>query len=151
MSAAAEVIVPVALGDRSYDIMIADGLLDQAGEKLKTWLKRGRAIIVTDAHVAESQLPRLVASLETAGISAHAIILPAGESTKSWEHLSRLVDDLLKPAVNRVRRTSYDLRYLDHGTSYCREGVNLSCVDLNFGGVRGSAAARVSFRCSCHV
>lgn len=97
----AETIVPVALGDRSYDIIIGDGLLDKAGERLNPWLQRGRAIIVTDTHVAESQLPRLVASLESTGISAHPIILPAGESTKSWEQLSALVDALLRLGVER--------------------------------------------------
>lgn len=96
-----ETIVPVALGDRSYDIMIADGLLNAAGERLNPWLQRGRAIIITDAHVAEVQLPRLTASLEAMGIAAHPIILPAGESTKSWDNLSYLVDELLTLGVER--------------------------------------------------
>lgn len=101
ISAQTATIIPVALGERSYDIHIADGSLDQAAHMLTPWLKRERAIIVTDTHVAETQLPRLVASLKNAGISAQPIILPAGESTKSWHHLSMLVDELLALGIER--------------------------------------------------
>lgn len=94
-------LVPVSLGERSYDIHIADGLLDDAAKLMAPWLKRDRAIIVTDTHVAESQLPRLVASLETAGIDAQHIILPSGESTKSWDNLASVVDQLLDFGVER--------------------------------------------------
>ena len=93
--------IPVALGERSYDIHIEDGLLDNAAHYIAPWLPRNRAIIVTDAHVANSQLPRLITSLNHAGITTETIILPAGESTKSWEHLSRLVDELLTFGVER--------------------------------------------------
>lgn len=95
-------IVPVELGDRRYDVMIADGLIDHAARHLAPWLKRDRAIIVTDRNVADAQLPRLVASLEDVGITAQPIILPPGEGTKSWAHLAELVDALLGLGVERT-------------------------------------------------
>ncbi|PZO87183.1 MAG: 3-dehydroquinate synthase [Sphingomonas sanxanigenens] len=88
-------IVPVALGDRSYDILIEDGALDRAGDLLAPFL-RGRAIVVTDTHVAEAQLPRLAATLDI-----DPIILPPGESTKSWAQLEALLDMLLNRGVER--------------------------------------------------
>ncbi len=93
--------ITVPLGNRSYDILIEDGLLDRAGEVLAPWLPRERAIIVTDENVANAQLPRLQASLEAAHIAPILFTLPAGEGSKSWDRLSRLVDDLLLIGVER--------------------------------------------------
>ena len=91
-------IVPVGLGTRSYNIVIESGLLDQADRAIEPLLAGRRAIIITDAHVAHHQLPRLQASL---GAESEAIILPAGEATKSWRHLEQLLDQLLDLGVER--------------------------------------------------
>ncbi|SNS36350.1 3-dehydroquinate synthase [Sphingomonas laterariae] len=93
--------VDVALGERSYAIDIAAGTLDRAGDLLRPFAKRGRFAIVTDASVAAAQLPRLVASLDAAGIGHDAIVLPAGEATKSWAHLETLTDRLLELEIER--------------------------------------------------
>ncbi|RJF93030.1 3-dehydroquinate synthase [Sphingomonas cavernae] len=92
-------IVPVALGSRSYDVHIEDGALDRAGTLLAPWLKRGRAVIVTDANVARAQLPRLQAALS--GTEQHVITLDPGEATKSWAELEALTDRLLDLEVER--------------------------------------------------
>ncbi|MEM8696793.1 MAG: 3-dehydroquinate synthase [Pseudomonadota bacterium] len=94
-------VVPVALGDRSYDIRIADGLLDDALDALTPFIARDRLIVVTDETVAALQLPRLEAVLDRAGIAAHVVTLPAGEGTKSWEQLEALTDRLLALEVER--------------------------------------------------
>lgn len=94
------IAIPVSLGERSYEVRIADGALDRAGNHLAPWL-RGRATIVTDEAVAVAQLPRLVAALERAGIASDPIVVPAGEATKSWEQLARLCDALLERGVER--------------------------------------------------
>src|SRR5205085_11652130 len=57
--------------------------------------------IVTDAHVAEAQAPRLIAALDDARIGHTLITLPAGESTKSWAVLEQLTDRLLELGVER--------------------------------------------------
>ncbi|MHA6767948.1 3-dehydroquinate synthase [Sphingobium ummariense] len=94
-------IVPVALGARSYDIVIEQGVLDRAAAFLAPLARGGRLVVVTDHHVAASQLPRLDASLRADGISVEPIILPAGEQSKSWTHLERLLDALLALEVER--------------------------------------------------
>ena len=94
-------IVQVALGARSYDIPIEQGALDRAGGRLSPYARNGRLGVVTDAHVAAAQLPRLDASLRAVGIMAEPIILPPGEQTKSWRHLEQLLDALLALEIER--------------------------------------------------
>ena len=94
-------LVSVALGQRGYDICVEDGALDAADRYLGPWVKRGRAIVVTDTHVARAQLPRLIAALERGGIAVDPIIVPAGEATKSWDGLASLTDALLARGVER--------------------------------------------------
>ncbi len=94
-------IVPVALGDRAYDILIEDGALDDAGSHLACFARRGRFLIVTDETVAGAQLPRLEGSLEAAGLAVDAIVLPPGEATKSWTQLAALTDAMLARGIER--------------------------------------------------
>ena len=91
-------IVNVGLGARSYDIHIGNGLIDQSAQLLGAMLGSRRPIIITDTHVAQAQLPRLQRAL---GGDSHAIILPAGETTKSWQYLEQLTDELLDLGVER--------------------------------------------------
>jgi 3-dehydroquinate synthase len=93
--------VEVALGARGYAIDIDAGALDRAGTLLAPYARAGKLVIVTDANVARHQLGRLTASLATAGIAATSEILPAGESTKSWAQLERLLDRLLDLGIER--------------------------------------------------
>ncbi len=43
--------VTVALGSRSYEVAIGEGLLREAGARLAQLVKRGRVAVVTDRHV----------------------------------------------------------------------------------------------------
>src|SRR5690349_15575822 len=72
--------VHVALGERAYDILIGPHLLDEAGAILAERFPGRRYGVITDDNVAKAQLPRLLASLDAAGLSHSEIILPAGES-----------------------------------------------------------------------
>jgi len=94
-------IVPVSLGDRSYEVRIEPGLLDRAGEALKPYAGKRPFVVVTDANVAQTQWPRLSASLTAAGLAAELIVLPAGEGTKSWTQLEALTDRLIELGVER--------------------------------------------------
>ncbi|BBD97462.1 3-dehydroquinate synthase [Sphingobium amiense] len=94
-------LVRVALGARSYDIVIEEGALDRAGDWLAAYARKGRLVVVTDSHVATAQLPRLETALHGAGVSVEPIVLPAGEQTKSWRHLEQLLDALLALEVER--------------------------------------------------
>jgi 3-dehydroquinate synthase len=91
----------VALGERSYDILIGPGLIGRAGPEIAPLMRRRQAIIVTDSIVAPHYLGRLRDSLGGAGIANEAIVLPPGEATKDLGHFGRLVDDVLACGIER--------------------------------------------------
>lgn len=93
--------VHVALGERAYDILIGPKLIDEAGVILADNFPGRRYGIVTDDHVAKAQLPRLTAGLEAAGLSYDVITLPAGETTKSYAMLEKVVEGLLAAKLER--------------------------------------------------
>ncbi|HEX7656885.1 MAG TPA: 3-dehydroquinate synthase [Sphingomonas sp.] len=92
--------IPVALGARSYDVLIEAGLLRRAGDFLAPLARGRRMAIVTDEHVLP-HLATLQAALESAGVESDPIVLPPGESTKSWSQLEALTDRLLDLGVER--------------------------------------------------
>jgi len=93
--------VHVALGERSYDIEIAAGLLGIAGARLKPLLKRPVTAIVTDTNVAGLHLNALEDALAGAGIASTPVVLPAGEASKSYQQLAILCDRLLAAGIER--------------------------------------------------
>jgi 3-dehydroquinate synthase len=97
-------IVAVELGERSYHIHIGQGLLGQAGVLLSAAMTKSssrRVPVVTDETVARLHYESLAASLAAAGLEPVPIVMPAGEQTKSFAHLSRLIDALLSENVER--------------------------------------------------
>ncbi|HEX4296767.1 MAG TPA: 3-dehydroquinate synthase [Devosia sp.] len=93
--------VHVPLGERAYDILIGDGLLETAGERLKAMFPGRRFGIVTDTEVARAQLPRLTRSLDAAGLRHAAVIVPNGEASKSIARLDEVVEGLLEARLER--------------------------------------------------
>ena len=94
-------VVHVALEDRSYDIHLGHGLLTDAGALIGQVMDRPKVAIVTDATVADLHLGALKKSLADAGIASSELILPPGEATKSWAHLTQTVEWLLGQKVER--------------------------------------------------
>lgn len=93
--------VHVALGDRSYDIIVGDNAIDDCGEIISAVTKSPRTIVITDENVAPHWLTKVTQSLESAGLSTKSIILPPGEHTKSYRQLEALLDELLDQGIDR--------------------------------------------------
>ena len=93
--------VPVPLGERSYDILIGEGLIERAGDLVKPLLRRPRTAIVTDANVARHHLETLRDSLARAGIASEATVLSPGEATKCFDELAGVCDWLLAGGIER--------------------------------------------------
>ncbi|MBY5353092.1 3-dehydroquinate synthase [Rhizobium leguminosarum] len=93
--------VHVPLGERAYDILIGPGLIARAGAEIASRLKGRKAAVITDENVAPLYLKALVASLDEAGIASAEVVLPAGEKTKSFEHLITVCDKVLEARVER--------------------------------------------------
>lgn len=94
-------IVPVDLGERSYEVRIGRGLLARAGEQITALAGKRRVAILTDETVAARHLPELQAALAAQGIDAPALALPAGEATKCWARLGEAVEWLLAQKIER--------------------------------------------------
>lgn len=92
----------VALGERSYDILVGSGLVTDAGPHIANVLPQPRVVVVTDENVAPHYLGPLMASLKNANVEATAITLPAGEESKSFAMLEELIESLLELKIERT-------------------------------------------------
>jgi len=93
--------VPVALGDRSYDIVIQPGILSQIGHMLSDAGCSGRVVIVTNP-VVEKLYGRVVhRALRQAGYSPFFIIIPDGEQAKTVKGLTKILDALVMEHIER--------------------------------------------------
>jgi len=93
--------VPVALGNRAYNIAIGRGLLAELGSRIAALKPGASAAIVTDETVAARHLEAAEAALAAAGIRAVPIVVPAGEASKSWDRLQDVCDRLLDARIER--------------------------------------------------
>ncbi|WP_299424716.1 3-dehydroquinate synthase [uncultured Shimia sp.] len=93
--------VHVGLEGRDYDIHIGPGLLAKSGALIGPMLARKQVCVVTDENVAALHLETLRDGLAADGIAMEALVLPAGESTKSWAYLEQTVEWLLSQRVER--------------------------------------------------
>jgi len=91
----------VALGERSYAIHVGGGVLRDAGALLAPLLPRPRAVVVSNPLVAAHWLAPLRASLSAAGIACETILVPDGETHKSWSTLHDLLTRLLELRAER--------------------------------------------------
>jgi 3-dehydroquinate synthase len=89
--------IAVALAERSYQVCLANGLLDRAGELLAPFGRDGRLVVVADDGAWAAQGHRLSGS----GLTVDPILVPAGEASKSWSTLEGLVERLLDLGVER--------------------------------------------------
>jgi 3-dehydroquinate synthase len=94
-------ILPVSGGGfRPYDVVVGAGLLGELGLRLAP-LAHGRAVVITDETVAGLHGPAALASLAAAGVRARLLAVPAGESSKSFAELERVLDRMLAFGLDR--------------------------------------------------
>jgi len=93
--------VHVALGDRSYDILIGGGLIARAGQEIASRLPGIRAAVVTDENLAKFHLDALTCALEQAGINATPVVVAAGEKSKGFATLEEVTNAILKARLER--------------------------------------------------
>jgi 3-dehydroquinate synthase len=93
--------IDVSLGERSYPIFIEDALMERAGETLASFARDGRIVVISDEQVWHSQGERFMDGLARGQLTCERIVLPPGEATKSWTHLSALINRLLALGVER--------------------------------------------------
>ena len=90
--------VDIALGERSYPILIGPGLL-RDGAALRENIKARDLLIVTNETIAPLYLQTLTDSLQ--GRRVQSMVLPDGESYKTLDSISRIIDALVEARMNR--------------------------------------------------
>jgi shikimate kinase / 3-dehydroquinate synthase len=76
-----------------YDVLIAEGVLHQAGQRIAAaGLKPGRCAVVTNPTVGGHHLPALVAALTDAGFEPVVFQVPDGEGYKTLATVGDLYD-----------------------------------------------------------
>ncbi|MDE2364123.1 MAG: 3-dehydroquinate synthase [Hyphomicrobiales bacterium] len=93
--------VHVALGARAYDIVIGDRVIEQAGERLAALRPKAACAIVTDANVAHIHLAALERSLTAAGVRHARIVVPPGETSKSYAQFERVCEAVIAAKIER--------------------------------------------------
>lgn len=92
--------VPIALGDRSYDILIGRGLID-LDASFDGLPAAARAVIVSNVNVAPLYAERLQSVLAKHYGQVLSIALPDGEVHKDWPTLNTIFDALLGAGCDR--------------------------------------------------
>ncbi|MGE3303886.1 MAG: 3-dehydroquinate synthase [Hyphomonadaceae bacterium] len=94
-------VARVDLGARSYDIVIGDDVLAQAGARVRPFAPGGRAFVVTDENVARLHGAALDESLRAGDLRAETLVLAPGEHTKSFAGLERVCAWLIEAGLER--------------------------------------------------
>jgi 3-dehydroquinate synthase len=93
--------VSVGLGERAYDVLVGEGLIEAAGRLIAPFQSRGRTAVVSDETVWGLHGQRLTAALAAAGVEALPVVAPPGEQTKSFAGLADVSDRLLALELDR--------------------------------------------------
>ncbi|MBQ3125583.1 MAG: 3-dehydroquinate synthase [Clostridia bacterium] len=83
------------------DVLIARGLIDQAGIKLAEVIRPCRTVVVSDENVAPLYADRVCKSLATAGFTPSTVVLPAGEATKCGMQYIALLEKMAEAELTR--------------------------------------------------
>jgi 3-dehydroquinate synthase len=101
LRAGEHVDVKVALGERSYDIVIGRGVLASLGARTAALKPRAKVAIVCDDTVAGLHLEAALAAFKAADIASATIVVPAGEASKAFATLERVCGDLIAARIER--------------------------------------------------
>lgn len=91
----------VDLGDRSYDILVGEGLLATAAAHVAPLLREKRCFVVSDEAVAPLYLDDFAANLGKSGIAVERFVVPCGEGSKSFARFQWLMDEMLSRRATR--------------------------------------------------
>src|SRR5437867_9656054 len=91
----------VDLGDRSYEVVVRDGLLDRIGELLVPFKLGPDTVVVTNPLVNRHYGARVVRSLRAVGLKAAVLAIPDGERTKSLKWVAMVLNEVLRRRYER--------------------------------------------------
>ncbi len=93
--------VRVRLDNRTYDIFVQSGILDEVGKWIRETVPTSHAVIVSDQTVSQLYGTRVQSALENEGIKTSLHTVPDGENSKSTEQLHALYDAFFQVGLRR--------------------------------------------------
>ncbi|MDW7773822.1 MAG: 3-dehydroquinate synthase [Desulfobulbaceae bacterium] len=96
-----EKVVRVGLGERSYPIFIAQGLLNSFGRDLKDRKTAKRYAVISDEHVAGLYGRQVMQALAENQLPAELITFPRGEQNKNLATIGMLASELARRGFDR--------------------------------------------------
>lgn len=97
-----EHIVNVQTLSGAYDVRIGDGLLSGIGDHARDIFRGQRTAVVTDDRVDPLYGDEVANSLEEAGFDVLRIVVPAGETSKTWFQAGELLEELASARLDRT-------------------------------------------------
>jgi 3-dehydroquinate synthase len=94
-------VVEVKLGSRSYGIVIGRGVVATLGARIAALRPGAKAFVVTDENVARHVLPAVEAILDRADIKNESVVVPPGESSKSFAVFERVCEAIVAARMER--------------------------------------------------
>jgi 3-dehydroquinate synthase len=93
--------VRVALGERSYDIVIGRGLIASLGARIEASRPRARVFVVTDGNVELHHLDAVEETLAESAIAASQLIVAPGEGAKSFSVFEQVCEAVIAARIER--------------------------------------------------
>ncbi len=82
--------IQVDLGQRSYNVQIGSGLLDEVGALIRPLFAGEKVMVVTDDKVGPLYVKRVIDSLKSCDLQTYSYMSPEGEIHKSLHSVERL-------------------------------------------------------------
>jgi 3-dehydroquinate synthase len=101
LTASDPLTVDVKLGARSYDIVIGRDVIASLGERIAALRPGAKTFIVTDENVARHGLAAAEAALDRGGLKHDRIVVPPGESSKSFAVFEQVCEAIIAARIER--------------------------------------------------
>jgi 3-dehydroquinate synthase len=86
---------------QGYDVLVQPGGLDRLGGLLLERGLTGAVLVVSDSNVAPLYAEQALTSLQAAGLSAQALVIPAGEANKTLATVASLWQEMTEAGLDR--------------------------------------------------
>lgn len=94
-------IIQVNLKEKSYEILIGKGILEDLGDHLLKKMKPGRCAIISNPTVSKLYRSKVEQSLRSSGFNVVILEVPDHETSKSLTFAEQLYSELIKHKMDR--------------------------------------------------
>ncbi|MDI1345986.1 MAG: 3-dehydroquinate synthase [Pseudolabrys sp.] len=95
------IVVPVALAERAYDIVIGRGAIATLGARIKALRPNAKTVILTDVTVAKHHLAKVESILASADIANSHIVVAPGEGSKNYATFETVCEAIIAARIER--------------------------------------------------